>query len=198
MDSWTVFPDKVIDPKKGPVAQKFWSLNIRSFADACAYVHHLPYGYNSNRDDLMILFDERMGSCTTKHAVIATLAQELDLPVHKAIGIYAMTEIIVTGTQSILDAHELPYLPMVHCFLVFASHRVDLTEGNRNGKNQSLEEFLHVQIVEPNISGKEEYLLYRKVLGNLMVSRNELGHLKIRQILQAREEGIILLKSKVR
>ena len=46
----------------------------------------MPYGYNSDRDDLLILFREGFGSCTTKHAVIATLAGELGLPVVKNIG----------------------------------------------------------------------------------------------------------------
>ena len=32
-----------------------------------------------------------MGSCTTKHAVIATLGEKLNLSVAKNIGIYAMT-----------------------------------------------------------------------------------------------------------
>ena len=77
----------------------FIDLGITSFQAACRYVHELPYGYNSNSDDLMILFKEKKGTCTTKHAVIGTLAQELALPVHKNVGIYAMTEEIVSGTD---------------------------------------------------------------------------------------------------
>ena len=30
---------------------------------------------------------------------------------------------------------------MIHCFLIYDSYRVDLTEGNNNGKNHSIEEF---------------------------------------------------------
>ena len=36
---------------------------------------------------------------------------------------------------------------MVHCFLQFNDFRVDLTEGNQNGKNRSIEEFLFVKKV---------------------------------------------------
>jgi len=67
-------------------------------------VHELPYGYNSNRDDLMVLFKENKGSCATKHAVIATLANELKISLFKHIGIYAMTDQIMTRTMKILDA----------------------------------------------------------------------------------------------
>ena len=50
---------------------------------------------------------EKMGTCTTKHAVIFTLAAELDLPVEKNIGIYATTEKIVTGAGRILEKFGL-------------------------------------------------------------------------------------------
>jgi hypothetical protein len=86
MDKFTIFPNAAIKAV-GPVSQKFLSLGINGFIDACHCAHELPYGYNSDRDDLMILFKEKFGSCTTKHMVIATLAAESGLPVEKAIGI---------------------------------------------------------------------------------------------------------------
>ena len=196
MESFTILPDKSITAR-GIVSRKFLDLGISRFIDACRYVHHLPYGYNSDRDDLMILFKEGMGSCTTKHAVIATLAQELGLPIVKIIGIYRMVEKIVTGTDSILDRYNLPYLPMVHCFLEYDNHWIDLTEGNHNGKNQSIDNFLYTQTVVPNISAKEEYLLYRKALTNRILVGDELPGIQLKQVLQAREEGLELLKSKV-
>ena len=82
MDKLTVFPEKTISDE-GVISVKFLSLGVKSFHDACRYVHALQYGYNTDRDDLTILFKENMGTCTTKHAVIATLAEELNLPIEK-------------------------------------------------------------------------------------------------------------------
>ena len=144
MKPYTGFPDKKIT-RQATISDIFLDYGIETFHDACRYVHQLPYGYNSNRDDLLILFKEKIGSCTTKHAVIATLAKELDLPIDKHIGIYAMDETIVTGSDQILKTYGLPYLPMLHCFLVFQDRRVDLTEGNRNGKNRPINHFLWTQ-----------------------------------------------------
>jgi len=191
-----VLPNPIID-KKGILSEKFINLKIKNFWDACAYVHDLPYGYNSTTDDILILFKEGYGSCTTKHAVIATLAEELDIDVHKLIGIYAMTEDIVTGTKPILEKHHLPYLPMVHCFLTYDSFRVDLTEGNNNGKNRSIEEFLFTEKVTPNFSEKDEYFLYKKALKNHILVRKEMQGITMIDVLQARTEGIALLRSKV-
>lgn len=196
MDSLEIFPEK---PLLGgsPIEDRFISLGIRDFLAACRYVNELPYGYNSDRDDLMILFKEKKGTCTTKHAVIATLAEELGLPVEKNIGIYAMTEEIVTGTDRILADYRLPYLPMVHCFLGYGDHRVDLTEGNDNGKNKPLDDFLYTEKVKPNITGKDEYLLYRRALKEHILFRPEMDGVDLRTILHAREEGLGVLKKAV-
>jgi hypothetical protein len=145
----------------------------------------------------MILFEERMGSCTTKHAVIATLAAELEIAIAKHIGIYAMTEAIVTGTQNILDRYNLPYLPMVHCFLVFEEHRVDLSQGNQNGKNGPIDDFLYTEKVIANIPGKDEYLLYRRALIAHILTRPEFQDIKLKIVLKAREEGLSLLKANI-
>jgi hypothetical protein len=196
MDPYTVFPNKAII-KSGEISNQFLSIGIKAFMDACDYVHNLPYGYNSDRDDLMILFKEKMGSCTTKHAVIATLAAELDLPINKSIGIYPMTETIVTGTDSILNKYDLPYIPMIHCFLKYRDHRVDLTEGNQNGKNQPIEILLFTAKVQPNISAKDEYILYRQALKERILRRDELKGVDIKRILHAREEGLAHLKALV-
>ncbi|MGD9176114.1 MAG: hypothetical protein PVF29_18255 [Desulfobacterales bacterium] len=197
MDPYSIFPNKTIS-KAGEISNQFISIAINTFMDACDYVHQVPYGYNSDRDDLVILFKEKMGSCTTKHAVIATLAAELDLPIYKRIGIYPMTETIVTGTHKILQTYDLPYIPMIHCFLEYREYRVDLTEGNQNGKNQPIDTLFYTERVEPNIPAKHEYRLYRQALKDRILLRDELKGVDIKRILHAREEGLELLKSLVK
>ena len=196
MDKYTGFPDQAIKGH-GPICQAFGALGISTFHQACRHVHQMPYGYNSDRDDLMILFKEQKGTCTTKHAVIATLAQELDLPVVKRVGIYVMTDSLVTGAGAILEKYDLPYVPMLHCFLEYGDVRVDLTEGNRNGKNGPIDELLFTEQVVPNVSEKAEYLIYRKALTETILKRRELEGLDLRRILQAREEGLKLLKANI-
>jgi hypothetical protein len=196
MDQHDFLPEAVITTA-GDVSRRFLELGIASFHEACRYVRELPYGYNSDRDDLMILFKEEFGSCATKHAVIATLAEELHLKVEKRIGIYAMTEEIVKGADQIADKYELPYVPMLHCFLEHGNHRVDLTEGNHNGKKKSIEAFLFTQKVIAHISAKDEYLLYRKALKEDILAQDEFKGIELKRVLQAREEGIALLEKRI-
>jgi len=194
MNPFTLLPDLEIS-EAGPVSKEFLSLGIQSVHEACRYVYGLPYGYNSDRDDLMILFKEKMGTCTTKHAVISTLAAELGLPITRGVGVYPMTEAIVTGTDKILAEYSLPYVPMIHCFLEYTNYRVDLTEGNRNGKNRPIDDFLYTNCVEATISAKDEYMIYRNALSEVILKREELKGIDIRRVLQAREEGLKLLKA---
>ncbi|MCP3954636.1 MAG: hypothetical protein GY697_20810 [Desulfobacterales bacterium] len=196
MDKLTVFPDGPI-VGSGMISQRFLELDIHSFHAACRYVHQLPYGYNSDKDDLLILFKENLGTCTTKHAVIGMLATEMDFAIQKNIGIYRMTEKIVTGTDALLEKYDLPYIPMLHCLLVYDSYRVDLTEGNHNGKNCAIVDFLYTEKVIPNIIGKDEYLLYRKALKEKILLRDELKNVDMKRVLRAREEGLALLKANI-
>lgn len=196
VNHWSVFPDKKITSGT-LVSDHFLNLGIDRFLEACRYVHKLPYGYNTNRDDMLTLFKEKMGSCTTKHAVIATLAHELVLPIKKSIAIYAMTEDLVTGTDPILQKYDLPYIPMIHCLLTCQNFNVDLTEGNRNGKTRRIQDFLFTQKVIPNISAKDEYLIYRKTLSEQIMKRQELKGNSIKQVLHAREEGLEILKKNI-
>jgi hypothetical protein len=193
MEKHTVFPDKPI-ANGGPIARTFAGLGIGTFHEACRYVHRLPYGYNSDRDELMILFKEKKGTCTTKHAVIATLASELGLPINKKVGIYAMTEALVSGTQEILARYRLPYVPMIHCFLNCQGRWVDLSEGNLNGKNGSIDHFLFSADVAATISAKDEYRLYRQALQDNVLTRPELEGADMKTVLKAREEGLAVLK----
>lgn len=197
MDKLNVFPDSPVTPT-GLISEKFRDLGIHSFQAACRYVRELPYGYNSDKNDLMILFKENMGTCTTKHAVIGTLAAELGLPVVKHVGIYRMTEEVVTGTNAILNKYQLSSVPMLHCFLVYDRFRVDLTEGNNNGKNRAIDDFLFAQEVTPNISSKDEYILYRKALKEQILPMDEFAGVELKSVLQAREESLVLLKENVK
>lgn len=196
MESYTLFPNKKTT-RTETISNIFLDLEIATFQKACRFVHELPYGYNSNRDDPLILSKEKMGSSTTKHAVIATLAEELDLPITKHIGIFAMDEAIVTGSKQILDTYHLPYLPMVHCFLVYQDQHVDLTEGNHNGKNRPIDQFLWTEKVAANISVKDEYHRYRLGLAEAVLIRNDFKGIAIKAILKARKQGLILLRSLV-
>jgi hypothetical protein len=55
-----------------------------------------------------------------------------------------------------------------------------------------------VERVDPLISAKEEYLLYRRALQDCILTKPELKECDMKTILKAREEGLALLKENIR
>ena len=192
MDSYDKLPDAEIIPV-GELSKKFLDLGIKTFKDACNYVHNVDYGYNTNYEDKMILFKEKRGSCTSKHTVIAGLAQELNIPLYKHVCVYKFTEEITTGVNEILHKYNIPYVPMTHCFLVYDKFKFDLTEGNYNGKKKPIDECLHSEKVDPFISRKDEYLLFKKVLKEKILPSKEMEGKTEKTLLKARAKSISLL-----
>jgi len=158
-----VLPNTKIRPE-GQVCQVFLNLGLTSFQEACRYVKAMPYGSNSNNEDSLILFEEGRGTCTTKHGAIARLAQELSIPVFKNLGFYRLNDEIVTGVNAILKPYNLRFIPQIHCFLEYESSRVDLTEGNCNGKNKTIKDYDFVVRVKPDIDREEEKRYYLEYL----------------------------------
>lgn len=194
MDSYDNLPDAALKPV-GELSKKFIALGINTFRDACDYVHNIDYGYNSNYEDRMIFFKEKKGSCTSKHAVIAGLAEELEIALYKYVCVYKFTEEITNGVQEILDKYQIPFIPMVHCFLVYKEFKFDLTEGNNNGKKKPINEYIHAEKVDPFISRKDEYLLYKRILKEKILTSKEMEGISEKTLLKARGEGITLLKT---
>ena len=49
--------------------------------------------------------------------------------------------------------------------------------------------------MDATISAKDEYMIYRKALSEVILKRPELKAVDLKRILHAREEGLILLKA---
>ncbi|MGK7910133.1 MAG: hypothetical protein AB4050_01420 [Synechococcus sp.] len=187
MKPFTVFPNATIEPV-GTISNRFLQLNLRTVHDACAWVQQLTYGSNSSNDDSELLFDELRGTCTSKHGAIARLAQELQLPIQKHLGFYRLTDRIVTGVSEILQRYDLEFLPQIHCFLIYNNRRVDLTEGNCNGKNLTIEDYDFVVPVQPDIDEETETCYYFTYLERYRDIHPRFQQLDPQAVLQIREE----------
>ncbi|MEM8805574.1 MAG: hypothetical protein AAGF01_06065 [Cyanobacteria bacterium P01_G01_bin.38] len=187
MHSIDVLPDTEIQ-NRGEVSKILLGLGLKTFQAACHYVKAMPYGLNTNSENSLILFEEGQGTCTTKHGAIARLAQELKLPVYKNLGFYRLNDTIVTGISAILEPCGLSFIPQIHCFLEYENYRVDLTEGNCNGKNQTIENYDFVVRVQPDLTYEQEedyYLAYLARYFAIAPRLEELGKTSVLELLNA-------------
>jgi len=177
-----VLPNVALRPD-GAIADKFLQQGLRTFHEACRWTQNLPYGANSNNENSLILFEEKRGTCTTKHGAIARLAAEHGLPIYTTLGFYRLTAEIVTGVSRILAAQGLEFIPQIHCFLAYEGCRVDLTAGNCNGKNKTIEDYDFVVPVEPDLSHQQHQAYYLDYLKRYAVIAPSLATLSDETVL---------------
>ncbi|MEA5523687.1 hypothetical protein [Nodularia spumigena] len=186
MDSITVLPNTTIE-NRGLVSEKFINHGISNFHQACNWVKNLPYGFNSNTENSLIIFAENCGTCTTKHGIIARLAEELGLDIHKTLGFYRLNDEIITGVNKIIQPYGLDFIPQVHCFLAYQNFRVDLTAGNCNGKNKPIEKYDFFVKVNPDLTIEQSENYYTDYLEKYYLIEpkfQKIGSFKILRIIE--------------
>lgn len=115
------------------ISTVFFEKDIHDFWKAIQYVYQLPYGRTTHRDNYLEILTEEKGACSGKHALIAALAEELEIPLHLFLGIFLITAENTPGIASILKHHNLEAIPEAHCYLKYNHHTLDITfPGNNN------------------------------------------------------------------
>ncbi|PYZ96504.1 hypothetical protein CR205_12360 [Alteribacter lacisalsi] len=110
------------------VSTSFLRLGIHTFHEAADFVTKLPYGRNTDRADYTLVLKEKQGTCSTKHALLASLCEEHGIKeVQLYTGIYEMNETNTPGTGAVLNAYGLSGLPEAHCYLKYDGSRFDFT-----------------------------------------------------------------------
>ena len=112
-----------------PLSQSALQTSCQTFHQAVSKVHRIPYGRNSNKENLGLVFTENKGTCSTKHAALAQLAIDHDLlEIELILGIYKMRESNTPGVGKVLDQYGLDYIPEAHNYLRWNGQRYDYTK----------------------------------------------------------------------
>ena len=93
------------------ISRSFIELGITTFHEACDYVWKLPYGRTSDRANWALVLPEGKGACSTKHALLKALANELNLNIELVVGIYPMSDKNTPGVGSVLDKYGIAFIP---------------------------------------------------------------------------------------
>ncbi len=109
----------------------FRDLGINDFKSACEYVQQLPYGRNANREDFLLVLTEGKGTCSSKHALLAFLADENGHEdIELMLGIFQMSATTHPQLASFFSKIPIAYLPEAHCYFRFNNERFDFTTSN--------------------------------------------------------------------
>ena len=135
---------------------------LDTYLAAIRHVQALPYGRTSTNSYQLVLVEGR-GTCSSKHALLAALAQENGLAVELLLGIYEMTESNTPGVGEQLAKHNLTSIPEAHCYLRTERGIIDVTmpEGSPTGAERH---FFHEEAIRPEVVGVYKTTVHRRVL----------------------------------
>lgn len=149
---------------QGPLSEHCRGLGITDFQNAVNFVFELPYRRNSSKEDLTLVFSEKCGVCSTKHAALAALALENDfMHLKLVVGIYKMNEKNTPGVGDVLEKNNLEFMPEAHTYLVFENERIDITREVETEESPFVSLMLEKEI-QPHQIGDFKVGLHRDFL----------------------------------
>ena len=176
----------------GEITDAFLAAGITDFHAAAHYVHRLPYGRNADRADFRLVLCEGRGTCSTKHALLAQLAEEQGVNLALTIGIFEMTGSNTPGVGPVLQKYGLPYLPEAHCYLTHQGTRVDVTRSAVEPSNP-IERFLYEEPIHPEQIGSYKIALHQRFVREWVTNTSVAGNRSWEEIWRIREECIAAL-----
>lgn len=176
-----------------PLSQHCQELAILDFHGAVDYIFKLPYRRNSSKENLTLVFSEKCGVCSTKHAALAALALENDFKKLKLIiGIYQMNEKNTPGVGEVLGKSKLAFMPEAHTYLVFENERIDITRQVETEESPFVSLLLEKEI-QPSQIGKFKVGLHQEFLKKWILE-NEMEY-SLDEIWKIREDCIHALST---
>ena len=106
---------------------------VVSWEDLIRCVQTFHYGRNANRSDFSLVWYERKGSCSSKHAFLKMMADLNAIPnVDLVLCMYKMSATNTAKVGAVLEQYKLDYLPEAHCYLRFNGQALDVTTMTSN------------------------------------------------------------------
>lgn len=149
------FPAVRLRPR-GEASRRLLAAGVTDLRGAIRFVRDLPYGRPSDPDDYLAVPVEGVGTCSTKHALLAAVCAEQGVDgVALTLGIYDMTADNTPGVGPVLADAGLDSIPEAHCYLRYAGSRFDFTDDG----DPSIADLRREEPIEPGQIGsyKREY-----------------------------------------
>ena len=116
--------------RNGPLSKLCLGHKLNHFQQVGNYIKQLPYGRNSDKNDLSSVLSEQKGTCSTKHAFLAEIARENNWnDISLYIGVYKMSDRNTPGIGTVLEDSNLDYIPEAHTYLKFDDAVLDYTSS---------------------------------------------------------------------
>lgn len=154
----------IIGKNSGIVSEQFLNKNITDFHSAGTYISKLPYKRNTDKNDILCVFRDLGGTCSTKHAALRKLALENGRTEIKLIlGIFKMDSEYTGKIKNTLYQFGLKYIPEAHNYLKIDNAYYDYTLSG-SGYNDFKSKLLVENEIEYHEIGQEKILYHKDFL----------------------------------
>ena len=165
---------------------------IVDWKDLIRTVRQFHYERNSNREDFTLVWSERKGTCSSKHAFLKLVAELNGFDsVELYIGIYKMNAINTPGVIEILKNEKLNYIPEAHCYLKIDGAVLDATNLQSDFENYRLNLLQEIRI-EKEVVISEKIELHQEYIRNWI--KEEQITYSFEEVWQLREKCILALE----
>ncbi|WP_430403226.1 hypothetical protein [Fluviicola sp.] len=170
----------------------FRELGIHTFSDACTFIHQLPYGRNANRFDFLLVLSEGKGTCSSKHALLASLALENGIEhLELIVGIFLMSPETNPSLEGFFSDKSYKTIPEAHCYLNYKGERLDFTALDFD-MEKIAPKIVREQRIDPNQVSDWKIMIHKHYLQGWL-NRNPVIQMSLDEIWKDREEAIGLL-----
>lgn len=120
-----------IATRKGSLSDLALEYGLKTKEQLLSYVRSVPYGRSSNRGDFSLVFSENRGTCSTKHALIKSIAIEQQwTDTELVLVMYKMNKENTPGIGNVLAEAGVLYVPEAHCVLKMGAEVMDITSSD--------------------------------------------------------------------
>ena len=188
-----MYPQIVLNPQKGGISRRFTDVGCKTVSDAFDYIRHLAYGRNSDKSNLLTVFSEQKGTCSTKHALLKLLLDEQGIPgFHLVLGIFMMGGDYHAGVGRLLEEYGLKSLPEAHNYLKFHGEIIDCTRpGSRSEDFER--RLIYEECIEPQDITDYKVKVHQRAILEWQVSMGEKVPYTAKELWLIRERCILIL-----
>lgn len=169
---------------------------VVTWDDIVRSVQCFHYGRNSNRNDLNLVWYERKGSCSSKHAFLKQIADLNNIPhVELVFAFYRMNEKNTPGIGQILIENGISFIPEAHCYLKINGKELDIT-NTHSDFNRYKNDIIESKEIAPNDVIENKVIWHQEFIRNWI---NETGQSKsFEEVWRIREACISELEKRVK
>lgn len=162
---------------------------VSTFNEACNYIAALPYGRNTERNDLSLVISEGRGTCSSKHGFLGRLLEENNIDdIHLIAGIFLMSPETHPVLTEFFEGKPYASLPEMHCYLRSEGERYDFTTPI-DRMPAIAPKIIREQRIEPHQTGDWKVKIHQEYIKAWLL-RNPHIEMSFEEIWQDREKCI--------